>query len=85
MNKEKSALETLKKSSEDEKRMIMAKQAEKRRSDDTPLAIKLKEFTHAQIVALESFKDFCAQKGIEPTKRQAGKLKEEFIQWLNKE
>lgn len=43
---------------------------------------RVEELTNAEVAELSSFKDFCVQLNIVPTKRQAGKCKEEFMRWL---
>lgn len=73
-------LEWLKNLRKEKLRAILARQVEERLNRPQK---KIEELTNAEVADLKDFKDFCAQMGIVPTKRQAGKRREEFIRWLN--
>lgn len=64
---------------EEEIRAILAKQREERLKRGP---VKISELDNEGISKLPEFVEYCNEKGIEPTKRQAGKRKSEFAEWL---
>ena len=63
---------------EDDKRIILARQAELRMNRPKK---EVRDLTNAEIAELEDFKEFCELNKIESSKGQASKSKEDFIKW----
>ena len=63
--------------SKDEKKEVLVRQAKERLHKK----LVIKELTNAQILELPQFNEFCSERKIEPSKRQAGKHKHEFVEW----
>lgn len=66
--------------SDDDKRAILARQTEQRfiRPEKS-----VRDFTNAEISRRDDFKEFCELNGVEPSKRQASKSREDFIKWCD--
>jgi DNA invertase Pin-like site-specific DNA recombinase len=65
---------------EEQKEEILARQAEAR-LEKAKRGLVIEEMTNAEIAEHHLFKKFCSEKGVEPTKRQAGKKRSEFSEW----
>ncbi len=63
--------------SDDKKRQILHKQAEKR----IKKKVNINDLTNRELAKREDFKKFCLKKGVEPTKRQASKKRDMFLKW----
>ncbi|MBI2035853.1 MAG: hypothetical protein HYT12_04225 [Candidatus Liptonbacteria bacterium] len=44
--------------------------------------IGFEDMTNAEVLSMEQFKKFCAEKGYELTVRQASKRRQEFFEWM---
>ena len=49
----------------------------------TKQEFRVENQNNAQIAGMEEFQIFCSEKNTTPSKRQASKLREEFIKWYN--
>lgn len=79
MNEILNLAKTLNSLSESEKSRILNEQSKKRLYEKRDI----NSLTNAEILEIDEFKKFCVENNIEPTKRQAGKKRGDFINWLN--
>lgn len=64
----------------EEQQRIINSRLEKKQAE-----FKIEEQTNAQIAEMTEFINFCSEKNIIPSKRQASKNRGEFIEWYNKQ
>jgi hypothetical protein len=80
---EKDILRALIALSEEEKKAILARRTQESKEMDKR-GLVIADLTNAEIADSPLFQRFCIDKGIEPTKRQAGKMRAEFFEWYDR-
>ena len=67
----------------EEEQKRIARESIERGREGKRQEFRVENQNNAQIAGMEEFQIFCSEKNITPSKRQASKLREEFIKWYN--
>ncbi|MFH0892145.1 MAG: hypothetical protein V1867_05185 [Candidatus Falkowbacteria bacterium] len=59
------------------------KRLAKEKREITKQNFQIENLNNHEISLMNEFADFCAEKNVTPSKRQAGKLREEYFKWYN--